>query len=72
LGRKIGSDTYRYSQSLRNKDGVWTAAALKKFLSNPSAFANGTSMPAPNLSTEEIDQLVDALSEGQMAKTAQH
>ena len=72
LGRKIGSDTYRYSQSLRNKDGVWTAAALKKFLSNPSAFANGTSMPAPNLSAEEIDQLVDALSEGQMARTAQH
>jgi cytochrome c2 len=71
FGRKIGSDTYRYSASLRNKDGVWTADALKQFLSNPSAFANGTSMPSPNLSPEEIDQLVEVLKDGAAVKSAQ-
>lgn len=72
LGRKIGSDNYRYSESLRNKNGVWTAEALKQFLSNPNAFANGTSMPTPNLSPEEIDQLVDVLSASAIAKLVQH
>jgi cytochrome c2 len=61
FSRKIGSDTYRYSASLRNKDGIWTEATLKQFLSNPNAFASGTSMPPPNLSTEDVERLVAVL-----------
>ena len=61
FSRKIGSDTYRYSASLRNKDGIWTEATLKQFLSNPNAFASGTSMPPPNLSAEDVERLVAVL-----------
>ena len=61
FSRKIGSDTYRYSASLRNKDGIWTEATLKQFLSNPNAFASGTSMPPPNLSAEDVERMVAVL-----------
>ena len=61
LSRKIGSDTYRYTAALRNKGGMWTEETLRQFLSSPSEFANGTSMPSPNLSSNEIDRLVSTL-----------
>jgi cytochrome c2 len=61
LGRKIGSDNYRYSEALRNKEGVWTKEKLSEFLSNPSSFASGTSMPQPPLTQEEIHDVVETL-----------
>jgi cytochrome c2 len=36
-------------------------ATLKQFLSNPNAFASGTSMPPPNLSAEDVERLVAVL-----------
>ena len=51
--------------------GVCDGRCVEEIFVQPCAFA-WNELPAPNLSAEEIDQLVDALSEGQMAKTGQH
>jgi cytochrome c2 len=59
--RKIGSDNFRYSAALRNKEGTWTEKNLREFLSKPDKFANGTSMPQPTLNQEDIDEIIQAL-----------
>jgi cytochrome c2 len=62
LGRKIASDTFRYSAALRNKEGVWTEKSLSEFLSDPQKFASGTSMrPSINLSQEDIKEIIQSL-----------
>lgn len=44
-GRKAGSvGDFSYSEALQNLDVVWTESTLDKWLENPTAFANGTSM----------------------------
>ena len=59
FGRKIASDTFRYSAALRNKEGVWTEKSLSEFLSDPQKFASGTSMkPSINLSQEDINEII--------------
>jgi cytochrome c2 len=59
--RRIGSDNYPYSVGLRSKQGVWTEDALRAFLSEPAKFANGTSMPQPDLSPQAIEEIIGAL-----------
>jgi cytochrome c2 len=75
FARKIGSDNYRYSAGLRNKEGNWNEARLREFLTRPDKFANGTSMPQPTLTQQELNEIIDtlksaddmdALSPGQM------
>jgi len=60
LGRKIASDTFRYSAALRTKDEVWTEKSLHDFIANPDEFATGTAMPNMHL---DQDQLNDVLSD---------
>jgi cytochrome c2 len=61
FNRRIASDNFRYSAGLRNKEGVWTEEAIREFLRNPAGFANGTSMPKPNLDEDQFDEVIDAL-----------
>jgi cytochrome c2 len=61
FSKKIGSDNFRYSAALRNLNGSWSAETLRKFLSAPAKFANGTSMPNLNLDQEKIDEIVRVL-----------
>jgi cytochrome c2 len=62
LGRKIGSDNFRYSAALRTKEGVWTEKSLRAFVSNPDRFASGTGMPNLNLSQEQLDDVLQDLT----------
>ena len=50
-----------YSPSLANRGGRWTRPALTAFLTDPSAFAPGTTMPNPNLSAQTVDDLISLL-----------
>jgi cytochrome c2 len=62
LGKDIASQpNVSYSRGLSSIEGRWTFEKLKQFLTSPDDFAKGTSMPNPNLSAEQIDQVVDAL-----------
>jgi cytochrome c2 len=56
--RKIGSDNFAYTPSLRNKESKWTEASLREFLSDPGKFASGTSMPKLDLDQEAIEQII--------------
>jgi cytochrome c2 len=59
--RRIASDNFRYSAGLRSKEGVWTEEELREFLHNPAQFANGTSMPRPNLDEDQFDDVLQEL-----------
>jgi cytochrome c2 len=57
--RTVASTTYAgYSESLRSLDSRWGHRELAAFLHDPSAFAPGTTMPPPNLTREDIDDLI--------------
>jgi cytochrome c2 len=58
LGRPIASDGFPYSAGLRKVGGIWTEDALRRFLSDPAGFANGTPMPQMHLEPKEIDEIV--------------
>ena len=58
LGRPIASDGFVYSAGLRKVGGIWTEDALRRFLSDPAGFANGTPMPQMHLEPKEIDEIV--------------
>ena len=58
LGRPIASDSFVYSAGLRKVGGIWTEEALRRFLSDPGGFANGTPMPQMHLEPKEIDEIV--------------
>jgi cytochrome c2 len=58
VGRKIGSDNFRYSAALRTKEGVWTEESLRDFISKPDEFATGTAMPNLHLSQEDLDDVL--------------
>ena len=70
LGRKIGSDNFRYSTALRTKDGLWTEKSLREFISNPDAFATGTSMPNLHLSQDQLDDVLRDLKNNTAALRA--
>ncbi len=59
--RKIGSDNFRYSAGLRNKEGNWNEQKLRDFLAKPDKFANGTSMPQPPLSQHDLEEIIETL-----------
>ena len=63
--RNIASDSgyERYSPaltSMRNK--VWSTDSLKDYLSDPSKFSPGTTMPKIDLNVYELDRIVNLLS----------
>lgn len=61
FNRPIAYDkNYNYSIGLSSKNEYWTANNLKKYLVDPQSFAPGTSMVGLNLTTEEIDEIVNA------------
>jgi glucose/arabinose dehydrogenase/cytochrome c2 len=61
-GRRIGGDKYQnYSDALRNKKGVWNEGALTAFLLDPQKFAPGTSMINPDLTPDQVLEIVAAL-----------
>lgn len=62
LGRKIGSDNFRYSAALRSKNGGWTEQSLRDFISNPDEFASGTAMPNLHLSESDLDDVLKDLT----------
>ena len=70
VGRKIGSDNFRYSAALRTKEGVWTEKSLRDFVSNPDAFATGTSMPNLHLSQDQLDDVLRDLKNNTAASRA--
>jgi cytochrome c2 len=61
--RPIASDSYWYTPALRDRKGPWTEASLREFLLDPSAFASGTSMPRPFVTSEDIDEIIRLLKE---------
>ena len=70
LGRKIGSDNFRYSAALRTKEGVWTEKSLSDFISNPDAFATGTAMPNLHLRPDQLDDVLRDLKNNTAASQA--
>lgn len=50
-----------YSAALSAAPGTWTEESLRAFLANPQRFAPGTTMPAPSLSADDIESIIDAL-----------
>ena len=70
LGRKIGSDKFRYSAALRTKEGVWTEKSLRDFISNPDAFASGTAMPNLHLRPDQLDDVLRDLKNNTAASQA--
>ena len=64
LGRPFASDDFgRYSAGLSSIKGEWNEESLRAYLSNPSQFAPGSTMPNLNLSETEISEIIDRLSE---------
>jgi cytochrome c2 len=59
--RRIASDNFRYSVALRSKEGAWTEDKLKQFLTDPNAFATGTSMMKNDLHPSKIDAIIKSL-----------
>ena len=63
--RNIASDGgyERYSPALTSMSNkVWTADSLKDFLSDPSKFSPGTTMPKIDLNAYELDRVINLLS----------
>lgn len=61
-GRPVAATSYPgYSRALGARGGRWTGPALSAFLSDPQAFAPGTTMPAPHLPGSTVDDLVSLL-----------
>lgn len=64
LNKKIGSDPLfgRYTIALKNKDGIWDAENLRQYIKNPATFIPGTAMPAIGLNDDEVEAIVNTLS----------
>lgn len=57
-----GTSFRRYSETLSNKGGTWTADKLHQFLADPTKAVPGTEMPNPNIADPAvIDGLVEVL-----------
>ena len=63
FGDAVAATSYAdYSSALKQKGGEWTRDALVAFLTDPQAFAPGTSMPAPLIGEPQIlDTLISFL-----------
>ncbi|MEO8454882.1 MAG: PQQ-dependent sugar dehydrogenase [Sphingomicrobium sp.] len=61
-GRRIASvPGWAYSAGLKRKSGVWDDASLNAFLSDPAAFAPGTTMRPPGLDAKSRAQVIAEL-----------
>ena len=59
VGRDIATlSKYAYSQGLSQQTGDWSEEALDRFLTNPQAFAPGTSMALPGMTNPRERRLV--------------
>lgn len=54
---------YNYSDALRKIPGRWTDKTLHAFLENPAKFAQGTTMPALDLSFSDRTIIIEALKQ---------
>ena len=64
--RPIASDTFdKYSTSLRNSKGSWDKDRLREFLANPARTVPGTAMPKPELSKDELEDVLNSLFSNQ-------
>ncbi len=62
VGADIASQAnVTYSEALKAVPGKWTRESLTAFLSDPSGFAHGTTMPKPMLPPEGVREAVDEL-----------
>jgi cytochrome c2 len=50
-----------YSQALTALEGNWSAEKLRAFITSPSTFASGTTMPNPGLTAEQAATVVEEL-----------
>lgn len=63
VGRNIASQAgITYSDALKAVKGKWTEERLDAFLTDPQAFAPGTSMPTPALDAEARKEVVEELA----------
>lgn len=64
VGAKIASQkNVEYSNALLAAEGVWSEDKLRAFLTDPQAFAPGSTMPSPGLSKDALNSVVAALGE---------
>jgi cytochrome c len=62
IGRKVGSDNFeKYSEALKNSNKTWTKDNLVKFITNPSEFIPGTSMPPPEVNEDQAKKIAAIL-----------
>lgn len=62
MGRRIAAErSFAYSPALRARGGIWDRETLTAYLTDPQSFAPGTTMPAPDLTAEDIEALLDAI-----------
>jgi cytochrome c2 len=62
LDKPVASDNFRgYSEALKKKGGVWDEESLRKFITNPSEFVPGSTMPNLGLSRDEVAKVISAL-----------
>ena len=60
--KKIGSGMYKfYSKNMKNHGDIWNKNNLLKYLKSPNDFIDGTKMPNQNLTSFEIDQIINVL-----------
>ena len=52
-----------YSDGLLKVEGAWNEEKLDAFLTDPEAFAPGSTMPAPGLSADAVKDVITALKE---------
>jgi cytochrome c2 len=64
FGAEIASqENVDYSKALLAVDSVWDEQNLRAFLTNPGAFAPGSTMPSPGLSEDALNSVIAALRE---------
>lgn len=66
-GSKIASTRFgEYSQALKEMSGIWDTESIVRFVDDPNAFADGTSMPDPGIDDplvlEAVANVLEAFS----------
>ncbi|MEZ5936656.1 MAG: PQQ-dependent sugar dehydrogenase [Hyphomonadaceae bacterium] len=60
--RKASLEGYPYSAGLISRGGVWSRADLQAYLTDPSGFAPGTTMPKPGISWQMVPAIIDYMA----------
>jgi cytochrome c2 len=72
FSRKVGElDDFSYSSSMQKDTSKWNATLLKTFLKNPKEVFPDTKMPKVNLSSSEIDSLIQLFKDQASVKLTQ-